>query len=71
MVNRRDARLDKHIGKRVTIIFWNGNTKTGVLDWENEYNPNRGLMPFMYHLLLDNGTYISFRKSSVLRIEIR
>ena len=29
MVNRRDARLDKHIGKRVTIIFWNGNTKTG------------------------------------------
>ena len=71
MVNRRDARLDKHIGKRVTIIFWDGVTKTGVLSWENEYNPNRGLKPFMYYLLLDDGVYFGFRKSSITRIEIR
>lgn len=36
MVNRRDVRLDKHIGKRVTIIFRDGVTKTG------EENDNRG-----------------------------
>ena len=68
-MNRRCNKLDDQIGKRVKITFTDGDVREGVLDWQGRYNPDNGLKPFSYNLLLPAGNHVCFKKSNVKTVE--
>lgn len=67
-INRRDEKLDALLGKKVTVTFWNKTEKTGILTWQDAFDHSNGLLPYRYHVLLDNGVYYGFRKSHVINV---
>jgi hypothetical protein len=69
MRNKRDAKLDSLLGKKVYII-WNDDDDfdIGVLGWQGEYNPKTGLKPYCYYLKKANGLHTCFRKSHVKHV---
>lgn len=65
MVNRRNKKLDKYIGKPVEITFIDGSTRTGILEYDRPLFS--GLLPSRYYSIND-GEYTFFRKTHVKKI---
>ena len=66
-MNRRSEKLDRYLNKQVKIIFNNGDSRIGILGW-NEYFEPLMIIPQQYYLKYSDGTYFSFRKSHVKSI---
>lgn len=66
MINRRDAKLDSLLGKIVRITFENGQTKTGVLEWDMFY---KGKPSNSYSLYVFGYGYFFFKKTHVARVK--
>lgn len=66
--NRRDKKLDALIGKEVQIVFWDGDIKEGVLEWNRQY---WGLVfgSNKYSITDKKGIPLFFRKSHVKKIK--
>lgn len=64
-MNRRSEKLDKFIGWMVTITFFDGDVKSGILEYGKPLA--RGLPPSDYYSFALEDLY--FRKSHVKKIE--
>lgn len=67
-MNRRSAKLDKYLGKVVTVTFWDWCEITGILEFDR---PFAGLEvgSNKYSLHTSNGSIYYFRKSYVKKIK--
>lgn len=65
---RRSEKLDKYLNKQVEITFIDGDSRIGVLGW-NEYLEPLMIIPQQYYLRYSDGTYLCFRKSHVKSIK--
>lgn len=63
--NKRDAKLDSLLGKKVYLCFYDGDYVIGILGWQDAYNSETGLKPFCYYVEKANGSHLCFRKSCV------
>lgn len=67
MINRRDKRLDSLLDSLVDVTFTDGDTKTGVLQYNMQ--PTLDRLPIRKYCLYVFGTgRIFFYKSAVRRI---
>ena len=46
--NKRDAKLDSLLGKKVYLCFYDGDYVIGILGWQDAYDSETGLKPFCY-----------------------
>lgn len=67
-MNRRSEKLDQYINKRVKITFADGDSRIGVLGWNEHLEPLM-LIPQRYYLKSSDWAYVSFRKSHVKSIK--
>ena len=67
-MNRRSEKLDKYLNKLVKITFTDGDSRIGVLGWNERLEPLM-LIPQQYFLRDSVGVYLSFRKSHVKSIK--
>lgn len=67
-MNRRSEKLDQYLNKQVEIKFFDGDSRIGVLGWNEHLEPLM-IFPQMYYLRYSDGTYLSFRKSHVKSIK--
>lgn len=67
-MNRRSEKLDKYLNKRVEITFADGDSRIGVLGWNEHLEPLM-IIPQQYFLKGSDGGYVSFRKSHVKSIK--
>lgn len=67
-MNRRSEKLDKYLNKQVEITFNDGDSRIGVLGWNEHFEPLR-IIPQQYYLRYSDGTHLSFRKSHVKSIK--
>lgn len=68
MKTHRDPKLDRHLNKLVMIDFYDGDQKTGVLEYGKPVAP--GLPDSTYYSLYIFGKgYLRFRKSVVKKIQ--
>jgi hypothetical protein len=67
-MNRRSKKLDQYLNKRVEITFVDGDSRIGVLGWNESLEPLM-LIPQQYYLRNSDGIYLSFRKSHVKSIK--
>lgn len=67
-MNRRSEKLDQYLNKQVEITFNDGDSRIGVLRW-NEHFEQLRIIPQHYYLRYSDGTYLSFRKSHVKSIK--
>lgn len=65
----RSEKLDAFLNQRVRITFWDNVTKEGKLIFNAHYEAPLYLTAGRYFLLLNNGCYLRFAKSSVKQIE--
>ena len=66
-MNRRSEKLDQYLNKQVEITFIDGDSRIGVLGWNEHLEPLM-IIPQQYYLYSD-GIYLSFRKSHVKSIK--
>ena len=71
MVNRRDEKLDKLVNEIVIITFFDGQKRTGVLEWDMPLQTGsfKGLPSGMYSIFVFGTGYIFFHKSNVKEIK--
>ena len=69
--SHRDAYLDKLLNTQVTVTFYDERVISGKLIWQGDFELNKPIKPHSYHILLDSGLYIAFRKSHIREIEKR
>lgn len=69
--SHRDADLDKLLNKQVTVTFYDKRVISGKLIWQENFDLNNPIKPHSYHILLDSGLYIAFRKIHIREIEKR
>lgn len=67
-MNRRSEKLDQYLNKQVEITFIDGDSRIGVLGW-NEHLEPLILIPQRYYLEYSDGRYVCFRKSHVKSIK--
>lgn len=67
-MNRRSDKLDKYLNKRVKITFTDGDSRIGVLGWNEHLEPLM-IIPQQYYLRNSDGIHFSFRKSHVKSIK--
>ena len=67
-MNRRSKKLDQYLNKRVEIIFADGDSRIGVLGWNEHLEPLM-IIPQEYYLRNSDGIHLSFRKSHVKSIK--
>ena len=67
-MNRRSDKLDQYLNKRVEIIFADGDSRIGVLGWNEHLEPLM-IIPQEYYLRNSDGIHLSFRKSHVKSIK--
>lgn len=71
MTNRRSEKLDRFLGKRVEVIFNDGDVVEGTLVFDKPYDEGEYVYPNMYALTELDNRYIEtlfFRKSHVKSI---
>lgn len=69
-MTRRDSRLDRLLGRLVTITFSDGSKKIGVLEFGLPYAP--GLPDSNYYSLYEFGKgRIRFRKSAIKMVKAK
>ena len=69
-MTRRDLRLDRLLGRLVTITFHDGEKRTGVLEFGIPYAP--GLPDSNYYSLYEFGEgRIRFRKSAIKMVKAK
>lgn len=66
-MNRRSEKLDKYLNKRVEVTFFDGHSRTGVLKWNEHFEPLM-MHPQHYYLRCPE-TDVCFRKSHVKSIK--
>jgi hypothetical protein len=67
-MNRRSDKLDQYLNKRVKITYTDGDSRIGVLGWNERLEPLM-IFPQQYFLKGSDGAFISFRKSHVKSIK--
>ena len=67
-INRRDNKLDRLLGKKVQIVFKDGDIGIGVLKWNERFTPETPWKPQSYYLDM-NGGKLFFRKGHVKSIQ--
>ena len=69
-MNRRSEKLDQYLNKLVEITFADGDSRIGVLGWNERLEPLM-IIPQQYYLRDSDGIHFSFRKSHVKSIKKR
>lgn len=69
--SHRDAYFDKLLNNQVIVTFYDGRVISGKLIWQGDFDLNNPIKPHCYHIFLDSGFYIAFRKSHIRKIEKR
>lgn len=67
-MNRRDAKLDKYLGKVVTVTFWDYWKITGILEFDRPFDGSE-VGSNKYSLHTSDGYIYYFRKSYVKKIK--
>ncbi len=65
-MNRRDQKLDTFVGKNVEITFFDGDVRTGLLEFNRKYW-GTDIESHMYSISC-NGGDVFFRKTHVRKI---
>lgn len=66
-MKRRSEKLDQFLNKQVKITFNDGDSRIGVLGWNEHLEPLM-IIPQYYYLRDQDGVYFTFRKSHVNKI---
>lgn len=66
-MNRRSAKLDKYLGKVVTVTFWDGDEITGILEFGRPFAGLK-ISSNLYSVYNSDGDFF-FRKSHVTKIK--
>jgi hypothetical protein len=69
-MTRRSKKLDQYLNKQVEITFVDGDSRVGILGWNEHLEPLM-LIPQRYYLKGSDGAYVSFRKSHVKEVRTR
>lgn len=69
IIDRRDERLDRYLNQLVDITFWNGEQKTGVLEWGMQ--PKLDKPPRRQYSVYVFGTgVVYFYKTNVRKVRV-